>query len=189
MMKFESGLYSFIFSLMLGTAPAWADVVDISQVPEDKKVYVDDWDKLKSAVESAAEGTVIILEGDIQAKADNPITKVGNSGVIIDGGGFTITGQEGSSNRQFIYFDSFDKTDLIIQNVKLEGFGNVQTGSNAYGGAIYNKGTIEDITGDFTDNYAQGRTAEGGAIYNYGTYSTIAHRADSVSRVRQWWLP
>ncbi len=30
MMKFESGLYSFIFSLMLGTAPAWADVVDIS---------------------------------------------------------------------------------------------------------------------------------------------------------------
>ena len=49
----------------------------------------------------------------------------------------------------------------------------MQTGSNAYGGAIYNKGTIEDITGDFTDNYAQGRTAEGGAIYNYGTYSTI----------------
>ena len=72
-------------------------------------------------------------------------------------GGFTITGQEGPSNGQFINFDKSDTTDLIVQNVKLEGFGNVRTGSSyAYGGAIYNGGTIGDISGDFTDNYVQG---------------------------------
>ena len=96
-------------------------------------------------------------------------------GIIIDGGGFTITGQEDSSNEQFIYFTSSDQTDLIIQNVKLEGFGN-----NAYyamGGAIYNyKGTIGDISGNFSGNFAQSDSyyVYGGAIYNYkGTIGDI----------------
>ena len=163
-MKFFNVL---LFSLMLGVAPAWADV-DISGKT---RVEVSDWAGLKAAVEGAGKDTVIVLTGDITADVNNPITSVGNTGVVIDGGGHTITGQEGTSDGQFIKFDDKDKTDLIIQNIKIEGFGNVQ-GKYAYGGAIYNSGTIGDITGDFTDNYAQytGTSsyyyAKGGAIYN-----------------------
>ena len=133
MMKFKFGLCSFMFSLMLGVAPAWADV-DISGK---EKVEVGSWGELKTAVEDSANaGKVIVLTGDIQADADNPIDTVAGAGIIIDGGGFTITGQEGTSDGQFITFGSSDKTDLIIQNVKLEGFGNVRTGSYyARGGA------------------------------------------------------
>ena len=45
----------------------------------------------------------------------------------------------------------------------------------AYGGAIYNKGTLGNITGDFIGNYAssEGYTAQGGAIYNEGTLGNI----------------
>ena len=153
MINAKSGLYSFIFSLMLGVAPAWADV-DISSM---NKVEVGSWAELKAAVENSANaGKAIVLTQDITADKNKPIKSVGGKGIIIDGGGFTITGQEGTSNGQFINFDSSDTTDLIIQNIKLDGFGNVQTGSfNAKGGAIFNVGTIGDITGDFTNNYAK----------------------------------
>ncbi|MBQ8436868.1 MAG: hypothetical protein IJX20_04380, partial [Alphaproteobacteria bacterium] len=40
------------------------------------------------------------------------------------------------------------------------------TSSTVYGGAIYNSGTIGNITGDFIGNYASGKYAYGGAIYN-----------------------
>ena len=166
MMKFEFGLYSFIFSLMLGMAPAWADVVDISSMD---KVEVGSWAELKAAVEDSANaGKAIVLTGDITADKDNPITSAGGAGIIIDGGGFTITGQEGTSNGQFINFSS-DKTDLTIQNINLNGFGNIKTGSYyATGGAIYNLGTIDNINGDFSGNYAQSDSgfAYDGAIYN-----------------------
>ena len=48
---------------------------------------------------------------------------------------------------------------------------------SAYGGAIYNRGTIGNITGDFVGDYAittaPGYYAQGGAIYNYGTIGDI----------------
>ena len=172
MINAKSGLYSLMLSLMLGMAPAWADVVDISSM---NKVEVGSWAELKAAVENSANaGKVIVLTKDITADKDNPITSAGGAGIIIDGGGFTITGQEGSSNGQFINFSS-DKTDLIIQNIKFDSFGNVRTGLNARGGAIYNDGTIGDITGDFTGNYAQSTSsfASGGAIFNTGSKATI----------------
>ncbi len=175
MINAKFGLCSFIFSLMLGVAPAWADV-DISQVPEDKKVYVSDWSGLKSAVESAAEGTVIVLTKDIQAKANNPITGVGNTGVIIDGGGFTITGQEGSSDEQFIQFYSDNKNDLIIQNVNLDGFYLItDKDTEASGGAIHNRTFINKIYANFFNNYAQSTTSptKGGAIFNKGSINEI----------------
>ncbi len=47
----------------------------------------------------------------------------------------------------------------------------------AKGGAIYNGGTISNITGDFIDNYASSSdssfSAQGGAIYNGGTIGNI----------------
>ncbi len=64
---------------------------------------------------------------------------------------------------------------MIIQNVKLEGFG-VNSSYTAYGGAIYNKGTIGDISGNFSGNFAQSDSyyVYGGAIYNYkGTIGDI----------------
>ncbi len=53
---------------------------------------------------------------------------------------------------------------------------NTGTGSEAYGGAIYNyNGTIGDITGDFIGNFTSSGSsyAYGGAIYNSGTNATI----------------
>ena len=136
---------------------------------------VGSWGELKAAVEDSQNaGKVIVLTGNIQADKNNPIDTIAGSGIIIDGGGFTITGQEGTSDGQFINFGSEDKTDLIIQNVKLEGFGNVKTASYAYGGAIYNYGAIGNISGDFSGNYAQGSSyAEGGAIFNRSTIGDI----------------
>ena len=65
------------------------------------KVEVSSWSELKAAVADAGnEGKVIVLTGDIKADVNNPIDTVGGAGIIIDGGGFTITGQEGSSDGQ-----------------------------------------------------------------------------------------
>lgn len=50
--------------------------------------------------------------------------------------------------------------------------------AQAYGGAIFNYGsnaTIGDITGDFSQNYAQGASAYGGAIYNSESNATIGN--------------
>ncbi|MBO6273715.1 hypothetical protein J6O48_13200, partial [bacterium] len=47
--------------------------------------------------------------------------------------------------------------------------------NDTMGGAIYNSGTIETITGDFKGNTAQSSTiAKGGAIYNEGTISKFS---------------
>ena len=171
-MKCDSVIGLAILAAMLGYAPAWADV-DISGK---EKIEVGTWGELKAAVESSANaGKVIVLTGDIIADVNTPITSVGGEGIIIDGGGHTITGQEGTSDGQLIKFNYSDTTDLIIQNVNLKGFG--VKSSYAYGGAIYNdRGTIGDISGDFTSNSAQGSSfVRGGAIYNdRGTIGDIS---------------
>ena len=161
---------AMMLGLMLNGASAWADV-DISGK---EKIEVGTWADLKTAVESSANaGKVIVLTANIQADVNTPITSVGGEGIIIDGGGHTITGQEGTSYGQLIKFD-YSETDLIIQNVNLKGF-VAKTSSYAYGGAIYNGGTIGDISGDFTNNSAQGSSfAEGGAINNSGTIGDIS---------------
>ena len=156
---------------------AWAEVVDISGR---EKVEVGNWADLKDAVADAGNsGKVIVLTGDITADMSNPISIVGANDIIIDGGNHTVTGKEGTSGGQFIRFDSTDKTDLIIQNVTLKGFGNVQTGFfNAVGGAIdNNNGTIGNITGNFEGNYtkSESSSAQGGAIDNFGTSAKIGN--------------
>ena len=152
MINARFGLCSFIFSLMLGSAPAWA-VVDISTYPPEKKVSVSSWADLKAAVaDSANAGKVIVLTQDITAPADTPITSVGGEGIIIDGKGHTITGQEGSTTGSFISFGSTDKTDLIIQNVNLKGFG-ISYFNIIYGGVINNgSGNIGDINASDNDD-------------------------------------
>ena len=56
-------------------------------------------------------------------------------------------------------------------------YGNSATANNdyAYGGAIYNKGTIGDILADFISNSVTSASGEasGGAIYNYGSSASI----------------
>ena len=179
MMRKASRICAFgVLSLLLWSNGALA-LVDISGKD---KVEVGSWGELKNAVaDSANAGKVIVLKDNITADMDNPIDMVGGAGIIIDGGGHTIIGQEGSKNGQFINFDSSDKTDLIIQNVNFEGFSNVQSGSaDARGGVIYNRGyygsqvSLDDIIGDFEGNYAKSEnaSADGGAIYNSSS-STI----------------
>ena len=63
-----------------------------------------------------------------------------------------------------------------LGDINSDFIGNyAQSGSsNAYGGAIYNSGTIGNITGDFIGNYAKSSyEARGGAIYNSGTIGNI----------------
>ena len=62
-----------------------------------------------------------------------------------------------------------------LGDINADFIGNYVTANSfAYGGAIYNTGTIGDITGDFIGNYAIGRSpAEGGAIHNTGTIGDI----------------
>ena len=61
-----------------------------------------------------------------------------------------------------------------IGNITSDFINNYAQGTYALGGAIYNwNGTIGDIIGDFIGNYAQGSWADGGAIYNYGTIGNI----------------
>jgi len=48
------------------------------------------------------------------------------------------------------------------------------TNNNAYGGAIDNRGTIDNIIGDFIGNYSNGSAySSGGAIHNGGTINNI----------------
>ena len=168
----KSWLFLTIMTLLLRSNGALA-LVDIQGKD---KIEVGSWGELKNAVaDSGNAGKVIVLTGNITADVNNPIDAVGGAGIIIDGGGFTITGQEGYKNGQFINFDSKDKTDLIIQNVNFEGFGVVPTGGDyAWGGVIYNYGSLGDIEGNFDNSYASGSSdAEGGAIYNSGSGAKI----------------
>ena len=161
-------------AMLLTSAAAKAELADISgreQVP------VSSWSELKAELGKAEnEGKVIVLTQSFEADADNPITSIAVNDIIIDGGGNTISGKEGSSKGQFIKvtFSAVNKPQVIFQNLKLEGFGVVSS-SYAEGGAIYNyRGTIGNITGDFSGNYAQGATyAIGGAIYNNRTIGNI----------------
>ena len=54
-------------------------------------------------------------------------------------------------------------------------YATTSSGGNAYGGAIYNSGTIEGITGDFIGNYTTSSNlyTYGGAIYNARTIGEI----------------
>ena len=141
-------------------AKQWVDISTLD------KVEVGSWGELRSGLYSS--NKAIVLTGDITSGTNSPISTVTGKGMVIDGNGFTITGKEGTSNGQFIKFDSSDQTDLIIQNVKLENFGNVQNSGRSYGGAIYNNGTIGNISGDFSGNYVKSTDgyASGGWIYN-----------------------
>ena len=59
-----------------------------------------------------------------------------------------------------------------IESITGDFIENYAQGVSALGGAIFNVGgTIGTISGEFIGNYAQGTTAQGGAIFNYGTLS------------------
>ena len=171
----KSWLVLAILTLLLRSNGALA-LVDIQGK---EKVEVGSWSELKAAVaDSANAGKVIVLKGDITADKANPITSVGGAGIIIDGNGHTITGQETASDGQFINFYN-KNTDLIIQNVNFEGF--VTNLSNSYGGIIANTGLygedkiIGDISGNFKNNSIKStsNSSSGGVIGNTGTIGNI----------------
>ena len=90
-----------------------------------------------------------------------------------------------TSNTQSVVFNNIATTVnggaiLNTQNfnnpINADFIGNyIQAQDSDYGGAIYNGGTIGDITGDFIGNYVQAQTeGHGGAIYNHrGTIGDI----------------
>ena len=165
--KFSVGLVAFF--LLVCCFPAAAGEVDISDMDT---VDVSSWSDLKNETEKSDNaGKAVVLTQDDTATPDTPIESVGGSGMVIDGGGFTLTGQEGTTNGQFINFDSSAITDLTVQNIKISGFGHTENS----GGAIYNAGKIGGIYADFSDNYVHSSSmGVGGAIYNTGTISELS---------------
>ena len=140
-------------------------------------VHVSTWAELKDAVEKGG-GSTIYLDKDITADLDSPITSY-VAGTVINGQGFKLIGPEQTDtkiNANFFNFSTdFSKDFTEEQRLKIQNL-NFENGlSSVYGGAIYNYGTIGDIKGNFTGNYAQSETnyARGGAISNQGTNSTI----------------
>ena len=70
---------------------------------------------------------------------------------------------------------AYSGSQTIIGDITGDFIGNYASGRySAYGGAIYNSGTIGDMTGDFIGNFASGYSAHGGAINNdSGTIGNI----------------
>ena len=103
-----------------------------------------------------------------------------------------LTGDVGSATKKVLFKGLKQTSDSYVQggainnslngnyNIYADFIGNYasSTVDFAYGGAIYNGGTIGNITGDFIDNYASSSSdssfsAQGGAIYNGGTIGNI----------------
>ena len=71
-------IFIVLLGLMLGSAPAWADNVDISGMAQ---VSVYSWAELKAAVEDPSNANkAIVLTKDIQADKNNPIDMVAATG-------------------------------------------------------------------------------------------------------------
>lgn len=80
---------------------------------------------------------------------------------------------------------NYYKADNSVNMYALDLNGNQALGKTAQGGAIYNRGVINEISDNidkndnqrhaftFTGNIAKGETAQGGALYNSGTINTI----------------
>ena len=126
-------------------------------------VHVSTWAEFKDAVENG-DGSTIYLDSNITADLNSPITTYA-AGTVIDGQGFKLVGPEqvGDTkvNANFFNFttdfskDFAEEQRLKIQNLNLENGLRFSGSSYAYGGAIYNNGgTIGDISGDFSNNYA-----------------------------------
>lgn len=64
----------------------------------------------------------------------------------------------------------YNGSDHTIGSINSHFIANYAVGSSGYGGAIYNAGTISEISGQFIGNYA---TTEGDAISNIGTIEKI----------------
>ena len=141
-------MLTFVSLLASGMAKAAVDI-------EGKEpIDVSDWSELKAEAEKSANSDkVVVLKDNIVADANNPIETIADN-LIIDGGGHTISGNEGGGS--FLVYNPWDidtKQNLVIQNVTFSGF----KGTDVYGamrGAIYNgsDGYIKDITADFIGN-------------------------------------
>ncbi len=103
------------------------------------------------------------------------------------------------ANNQAIDDLNSEATGGAIENTKYKGqsvatFGTINTikgdfisnsavhsRGNAFGGAIYNRGTIgEIINSNFIDNYVLGASAYGGAIYSTSSLNIIADNGTSL---------
>ena len=108
-------------------------------------------------------------------------TEYGHAEVKDDTKTFTVTTPDAEgSGKAFEYTVNYYVDDDRLANDRITtnqngadidkdfvGLKHEVTSGSAYGGAIYNSGTIGDITGDFIGNYASGSSsASGGAIYN-----------------------
>lgn len=187
---FSSVLY--FFAALSSSAVA---AVDITGRP---RIEVSDWNSLKAAVENPANsGSVIILTQNIDGSAG--FSSIADD-IIIDGQGHLINYSGTSGYVSLIDLAKDEQTDLILQNIDINGTRGYYGGSivnqgtigdihanfknnysisamyGAYGAAIYNHSTgkIGNITGDFISNYASSAFTDGGAILNDGSIGEIS---------------
>lgn len=151
---FSSVLY-FVTVLPIPAVAA----VDITGRPQ---IEVSDWNSLKAAVENSANsGSVIILLQDIENSAD--LSSIADN-IVIDGQGHLINYSGTSGYVSLIDLAKDEQTDLILQNITINGT------RGYYGGSIVNQGTIGDIHANFKNNFSITMYgAYGAAIYNYST--------------------
>lgn len=188
---FSSVLY--FFALLSSSAVA---AVDITGRP---RIEVSDWNSLKAAVENPANsGSVIILTQNIDDSTG--FSSIADD-IIVDGQGHSLNFNLNGSNRSsLVNLPENEQTDLILQNIDINGTRGYYGGSivnrgtigdihanfknnfshtamyGAYGAAIYNHptGKIGNISGDFISNDAFSSFTSGGAIYNSGTIKEIS---------------
>lgn len=142
---FSSVLY-FVTVLPIPAVAA----VDITGRPQ---IEVSDWNSLKAAVENPANsGSVIILLQDIENSAD--LSSIADN-IVIDGQGHLINYSGTSGYVSLIDLAKDEQTDLILQNITINGT------RGYYGGSIVNQGTIGDIHANFKNNFS---------ITMYGAY-------------------
>ena len=162
-----------------------------------KKYYKIDWetDKIKigtsEAIKWKTESTG--ATGSVEVKlpnSDEPkklyytVANVEDGPILVTTRLTDLTGDVGSATKKVLFKDLKQTSDSHVRggainnsfngnyNIYADFIGNYVSSKDSDGGAIYNKGTLGNITGDFIGNYTSSFAssynyyAKGGAIYN-----------------------
>ena len=114
-----------------------------------------------------------------ESSTENASGPIFNNGKInIISGAFNSNGAIGTGTRQGLGGAIDNSGNGFIETINANFVGNyTKSGNNngSYGGAIYNKGSIGNITGNFDGNYAlsDNNSSHGGAIFNRGSIADI----------------
>ncbi|MBQ8669276.1 hypothetical protein IJ472_05815, partial [bacterium] len=150
---------SSLSNLENGTIQLAEVVLDKSSVQNSGTIQTLKGDFLESIVNN--DGDIVNLEANFN---DSNVENIGTINNFIG----SATGYYGH------YYGVVKNVGGTIDNLSVDFNANVVDDSFSYGAAIYNTSEINNITGDFTENYVSAfGKAQGGAIYNDGTVDNV----------------